>query len=122
MKLSDYVIGFVAERRRFDVSDSIKSGAIAAVITTGIFSAANLTRKVLFLDVIKHRSDWQGLLLRFQASGSSDLKSFVVTEHLHGLIGGLIFSVLIGAVCGAIGGAVGVRPRGAQDRRAESVQ
>src|SRR6185503_10191211 len=42
------VIGFVAERRRFDVSDSIKSGAIAAVITTGIFSAANLTRKVLF--------------------------------------------------------------------------
>ena len=116
------VIGFVAGRRRLDITDSVKAGALAAVITTGIFSAANLTRKVLFLDIIKHRSDWQGLLLRFEASGSPDLKSFVVSEHLHGLIGGVLFSVLIGAVCGAIGGAVGVRPRGVRDRRAESVQ
>ena len=116
------VIGFVAARRRRDISDSVRAGVIAAVLTTGIFSAANLLRKVLFLDVIRHRSDWQGLLLRFEASGSPDLKSFVVTEHLHGLIGGLLFSILIGAVCGAIGGAVGVRPRGVRDRRAESVQ
>lgn len=38
------VIGFVAGRRRFDITDSVKAGALAAVITTGIFSAANLTR------------------------------------------------------------------------------
>jgi hypothetical protein len=105
------VIGFMAERRRFVVSDSIKAGMIAAIITMGIFSAANLTRKVVFLDVIKHRSDWQGLLLRFQASGSPDLKSFVVAEHLYGLIGGLVFSALIGAVCGALGGAISATRR-----------
>jgi hypothetical protein len=100
------LIGFAAERRRFRLGDSVSAGISAAVLSTGITSAANLTRKVLFLDVIQHRSDWQGLLLRFEASGSADLKSFVVAEHLHGLIGGLIFSAAVGAICGAIGGAI----------------
>ena len=87
------------------------SGARAAFISTSLFSAANLARKVLFLDVIQRRSDWHGLLVRFHASGTSDLQSFVVIEHLQGLIGALLVSTLLGAVCGAIGGTIAAARR-----------
>ena len=104
-------IGFAAERRRFRTGDAIAGGIVAAVLTTVITSAANLTRKIVFLDIIQDRSDWQGLLVRFHASGSPDLKSFVITEHLYGLIGGLLFAAVMGAICGAIGGAISVSRR-----------
>ena len=104
-------IGFAAERRRFRTGDAVVGGMVAAILGTIITSAANLTRKIVFLDIIQHRSDWQGLLVRFHASGSSDLKSFVITEHLYGLIGGLLFAAVMGAVCGAIGGAISVSRR-----------
>jgi hypothetical protein len=39
------LIGFAAERRRFRLGDSVSAGIIAAVLSTGITSAANLTRR-----------------------------------------------------------------------------
>jgi hypothetical protein len=104
-------IGFAAERRRFRIGDSLVAGLVAALLTTVITSVANLTRKIVFLDIIQHRSDWQGLLIRFHESGSADLKAFVIAEHLHGLIGGIAFSAVVGALCGAIGGAISASKR-----------
>ena len=104
-------IGVAAERRRFRMGDAVVGGIVAAILTAVISSAANLTRKIVFLDVIRHRSDWQGLLVRFHESGSTDLKSFVIGEHLQGLIGGIIFGAIVGAVCGAIGGAISASKR-----------
>lgn len=105
------VVGFAAERRRFRFRDAVRGGMAAAFLSTAIFSAASLARKMLFLDVIQHRSDWVGLLLRFQASGSHDLRSFVLNEHLQGLLGGILFSLAAGALCGAIGGAISAARR-----------
>ena len=100
------LVGFGAERRRFRFGDAVRGGITAAFLSAAIFSAGNLARKMMFLDVIQHRSDWHGLLLRFSASGSHDLRSFVLTEHLEGLPGGILFSLVAGALCGAIGGAL----------------
>lgn len=97
--------GFAAERRSRRFSDAIVAGAIVAVLATGIFSAANFARKLIFLDTLQHRSDWQGLVVRYHASGAGDLRSFVISEHLQGLPGGILFSLAAGAVCGGLGGA-----------------
>lgn len=105
------LVGFAAERRRFRFADAVRGGMAAAFLSTAIFSVASLARKMLFLDVIQHRSDWVGLLLRFDASGSHDLRSFVLNEHLHGLPGGILFSLAAGALCGAIGGAISAARR-----------
>ena len=104
-------IGFAAERRRFRMGDAVVGAIVAAILTTVIFSAGNLIRKLMFLDIIQYRSDWQGLLVRFHQSGSTDLRSFVIGEHLQGLIGGILFSAVLGALCGAIGGAISVSRR-----------
>ena len=105
------LIGFGAERRRFRMRDAVFGGISAAVVCTMIFSGASLVRKMLFLEVIRRRLDWQGLLLRFQESGSPELRSFVLNEHLQGLPGALLFSIAIGAACGAIGGAISASRR-----------
>ena len=104
--LTTWVIaGFAAERRSRRFRDAIVAGAIVAGLSMGIFSSANFARKMIFLETIQHRLDWQGLLQRYQASGASDLRSFVIAEHLEGLPSGILFSLALGAVCGALGGA-----------------
>jgi hypothetical protein len=97
--------GFAAERRSHRFRDAVLAGVVIAVISSSLFGAANFARKMLFLDTIQYRSDWQGLLLRFYASDTHDLRAFVIDEHLRGMPGGLLFSVLLGAACGAFGGA-----------------
>ena len=97
--------GFAAERRSRRFSDAIVAGVIVAVLATSIFSAANFARKMIFLDTLRHRSDWQGLVARYHSSGAGDLRSFVISEHLQGLPGGILFSLAAGAVCGGLGGA-----------------
>jgi len=97
--------GFAAERRSRRFREAIVAGAVVALLSTAIFSTANFARKMIFLETIQHRLDWQGLLQRYQASGSSDLRSFVIKEHVEGLPGGILFSLAIGAFCGALGGA-----------------
>jgi len=97
--------GFAAERRARRFRDAIVAGAVVAVLSTGVFSAANFARKMIFLDTIQHRSDWHGLLVRFQRSGSNDLRAFVIEEHWQGLPGGILFSIAAGAICGGLGGA-----------------
>jgi len=105
------LVGFASERRRFRFGDAVRGGMVAAFLSTTIFSAASLVRKMLFLDVIQHRSDWVGLMLRFEASGTKDLRSFVWNEHLQGLPGAILFSLAVGAVCGAVGGAISAARR-----------
>ena len=104
--LTTWVIaGFAAERRSRRFRDAIVAGAVVAALSMAIFSSANFARKMIFLDTIQHRLDWQGLLQRYQASGSDDLRSFVIREQVEGLPGGILFSLAAGAFCGALGGA-----------------
>src|SRR4029453_6435933 len=91
------LIGFAAEGQRFRMRDAVFGGIGAAAVSTMIFSGASLVRKLVFLDVIRQRPDLQGMLQRFQDSGSPDLRSFVLNEHLEGLFGALLFSIAIGA-------------------------
>src|SRR5262249_34365472 len=99
-------VGFAAERRHQRLVDAVLAGIVVAVIATTIVRAAKLAVKMLFLDTIKNRSDWRGLLMRFHASGATALHTFVTDEHLRGLPGGIIFSVVMGALCGGVGGAI----------------
>lgn len=107
------MIGFAAERRRFRIWDSVRAGLVAAVLGHVISSAADLLRKVLFLDILQHRSDWQELLARFHESGSTDLRSFIISEHLQQFIRGTVVVAIVGALCGWMGGKISVSRRAA---------
>jgi hypothetical protein len=100
--------GFAADRRSRRFKNAIFAGAVVATLAMGIFSAANFARKMVFLDTLQHRSDWQGLLGRFQTSGERDLRTFVIREHVEGLPAGILFSLAIGALCGGLGGAYSI--------------
>jgi hypothetical protein len=73
-----------------------------------------LVRVNVFLEQIRDRADWVGLLARFHASGSQDLRAYANYEYLTGTPTLLAVGLAVGALCGAVAGTVsGVlqRPR-----------
>jgi hypothetical protein len=54
--------------------------------------------------------------LRFQASGSPNLRDFVLTEYRDGLAATLLVSIAVGALCGAIGGTLSIARRSQRSR------
>src|SRR5215211_5747830 len=76
--------GFVAARRTGRIVDAVKVAAIVAFFTFVIFDVAAIVRVNLFLDALTHRSDWQNLLVRFQASGFPSLRAYANYEYLTG--------------------------------------
>jgi hypothetical protein len=68
--------GFVAARRTGRIVEGVKVAAIVAFVTFVVFDLAAIVRVNLFLDALTHRSDWQNLLVRFQASGFTSLRLY----------------------------------------------
>jgi hypothetical protein len=99
--------GFVAARRTGRILDAVKVAAIVAFVTFVIFDLAAIVRVNLFLDVLTHRSDWQNLLVRFQASGFKSLRVYANYEYITGSPFKILVATIIGSVTGLIGGFFG---------------
>ena len=101
------VAGFVAARRTGRIVEAVKAEAITAFITFVVFDLAAIVRVNLFLDVLSHRSDWQNLLVRFQASGFTSLRVYANYEYITGSPFKILVATIIGVVTGLIGGFFG---------------
>ena len=98
------IAGFVAARRTGRMLEGVKVAAIVAFVTFVVFDVAAIVRVNLFLDALTHRSDWQNLLVRFQASGFTSLRLYANYEYLTGSPFKILVATLIGSVTGLTGG------------------
>ena len=96
--------GYVAARRTGRIVEGVKVAAIVAFVTFVVFDVAAIVRVNLFLDALTQRSDWQNLLVRFQASGFTSLRVYANYEYLTGSPFKILVATLIGSVTGLIGG------------------
>ena len=99
--------GFVAARRTGRIVDGVKVAAIVAFVTFVVFDLAAIVRVNMFLEALTHRSDWQNLLVRFQASGFKSLRVYANYEYLTGSPFKILVATIIGVVTGLVGGFVG---------------
>ena len=99
--------GFVGARRTGRLLDGVKVAAIVAFVTFVVFDVAAIIRVNVFLDVLTHRSDWQNLLVRFQASGFTSLRAYANYEYITGSPLKILVATVIGSVTGLIGGLFG---------------
>jgi len=96
--------GFFASRRTGRLLDAVKVGAAVACVTFVVFDLAVIVRVNLFLDVLTHRSDWQNLMMRFQASGFESLRVYANYVYVTASPFKILVASLIGTVTGLVGG------------------
>jgi hypothetical protein len=99
-------IGFGAARRSRTFRDAVLAGVLAGLATMAVLDVAAIVRANVFLDEIRHRSDWQNLLARYYASGFRNLRLYATYEYLTISPLLLALGVCAGALSGAVGGAV----------------
>ena len=97
------VQGFAARRRGGREVDAVQAGAIAGTMTMAIFCLFGIVRVNVFLDVIRDRSDWEGLIAGFAGSGFQSLRTYANYIYMQNLT----LLPMIGAVAGAVSGAIG---------------
>jgi hypothetical protein len=92
----------IRDAKHFGFSRGVWSGVSfgAAFGAIGYFGA--LIRVNLFLEQIRDRTDWAGLVGRFHASGFTNFRAFVNYEYAFSLP----FLLAAGAVLGAVGGGI----------------
>jgi hypothetical protein len=98
------VAAFNVAWRSGRVTHAIRMGVIVALATFVVFYVANILRVNLFLETIRIRSDWYGLLLRFDRSGFGSFRAFVNYEYITGVPFGIGVVSGIGAAMGSAGG------------------
>jgi hypothetical protein len=101
------VVGFLATRRTGRVLEGVNAGALAALVTFVVFDLTVILRANLFLDELSQRSDWQGLMARYQASGFTNLRLFANYVYLTDAPLKILVATTIGAVMGSVGGLFG---------------
>lgn len=103
--------GFLARQRGAPLTEAIKVGALAGVTAFAVFHCASLLRVNLFLDAVRHRSDWHGLLLRYDQSGFESLRVYAnlvyIAETLPVAAAGAVAGTVAGVLGGLLGGAMG---------------
>ena len=105
------LVGFSATRRSLRLRDAILGGMIVAAISMALFGIASFVRVTVFLDTIKYRSDWVGLIARFNASGSQDLRAFVIAEYSRSIPLSIAVMAGVGAAAGGFGGLLEITRR-----------
>jgi hypothetical protein len=108
--LAWFVVGFGAARRSGQFRDAVKAGIPAAAATMVVFHLAGIVRVNMFLDMIRHRDDWQNLLVRFNRSGFHSLRAYANYEYVRVaplvVLAGTLAGVVTSAAGGALGGAI----------------
>ena len=108
--------GFVAAHRTGRIVDGVKIAAIVAFVTFAVFDVAAIVRVNMFLGALTHRSDWQNLLARYQASGFTSLRVYANYEYITGSPFKILVATMIGGVTGLVGGLFGWLGRRAMQR------
>jgi len=96
-------ISFGAARDR-GLLHAIVAGLVAGTTTLALFNAANYLRVIMFVDQIRYRADWVDLMARFQASGASNLRWFVVRDYVRPTLAMTALGSTLGAASGLVGG------------------
>jgi hypothetical protein len=82
---------------------AVLAGVTFGLVFSSILYVAALIRVNLFLDQIRDRADWVGLVARFDASGFTSFRAYANYEYASGAP----LLLAIGAALGAIGGSIG---------------
>jgi hypothetical protein len=98
--------GWMAARRTGHLAAAVKTGATVAFVTFVVFDAALILRVNLFLEIIKHRDDWQNMVASFPASGFASFRGYVNYVYITGSPLTILIGTVIGTGCGLIGGLV----------------
>ena len=101
------LVGFRASRQTRRFLDAVKGGATVAFVTFVVFDITVIVRVNLFLDALSRRSDWQNLMVRFQASGFESLRAYANYIYVTGSPFKILVASIIGAVAGLVGGFFG---------------
>ena len=96
--------------------DAVKVGATVALGTFVVFVFVRIVGVDLFLDTTSQRSDWQNLLVRFQASGLESLRVYANYEYVIGAPFKIVVASIIGAGTGLVGGFFGSLGRREMER------
>jgi hypothetical protein len=99
--------------RRF--AEAVKAGTIVGVMTIVAFHIASIVRVNMFLDLIRHRGDWQNLVARFNESGFRSLRTYANYEYVKMTPIVIALGAIVGSISGAIGGVVSAVARGARN-------
>jgi hypothetical protein len=98
---------FAAARSTGRVAAGISTGALVAFATFCVFDVIVIVRVNVFLNDLTGRADWQNMLVRFQNSGSDNLRAFITLYYLEATPLKIAAASCIGALMGMIGGIAG---------------
>ena len=107
MFLTWSIVAFSAARRAGRWRSGLMAGMVVAFATFVTFVAINFLRVNLFLHELTARGDWVGLMARFRASRTKDLRLFVNVDYLRGTPFKVAAATAFGAVFGSVGGVLG---------------
>jgi hypothetical protein len=97
-------VAFTWRTRR--VVDAVKVGTIVGVATIVMFHAASIVRVNLFLDIIRHREDWQNVVARYNQSGFRSLRAYANYEYATMTPMVIVLDAIAGSISGIVGGLV----------------
>src|SRR5712675_2251595 len=83
---------------------AVLAGVIFGVVFSAIGYVAALIRVNLFLDQIRDRADWVGLVARFDVSGFTSFRAYANYEYASGVPLMLAIGVALGAIGGSVAG------------------
>ena len=83
---------------------AVLAGAAFGVVFAAVGYAGALIRVNVFLDQIRDRADWVGLVARFNASGYTSFRAYANYEYASGMPLMLAVGVVLGAIGGSIAG------------------
>jgi hypothetical protein len=83
---------------------AVLAGVVFGLVFSAIGYVAALIRVNLFLDQIRDRADWVGLVARFDASGYTSFRAYANYEYASGVPLMLAIGVVLGAIGGSIAG------------------
>jgi hypothetical protein len=94
---------------------AVLAGVVFGVVFCAIGYVAALIRVNVFLDQIRDRADWVGLVARFDASGFTSFRAYANYEYTSGVPLMLAAGVVLGAIGGSVAGLLNRSQRSTQN-------
>lgn len=104
-------IGYCFARRRGRWIDGVRAAFVGATLTMLVSQLANLVRVLTFYDQLQFNHEWRSLMARFDASGMTDLRTFVFIHYARATPIFIAVFVAAGTVAGAVGAALSAARR-----------
>lgn len=100
------IASFVAVRRTGRFRDAVTAGLLVGIATMAMLHIAAIVRVSVFLEQIRHRTDWINLVTRFHASGFPTLRGYANYEYLTETPTLLALGAAMGGFCGMLAGTI----------------